>query len=149
MSETCACEWERGHFTIGDAVPSLRPCAGHLCYGDWRAEQATKGLLAQLAEAQRERDLLKLAANCERHNLSIAVAALEWYAQGGSFFDSGDRARKALAEIRGERHDTAPAVGADHCGGERCHTATRFCECTCVRCGGGTSTATDERKGGT
>jgi hypothetical protein len=56
-----------------------------------------------------------------------------------------DSAARRCAEMRGERHDVAPAVGVDHCGGERCHTAIRFCECTCVRCGG-TSTATDEKE---
>jgi hypothetical protein len=92
----------------------------------------------QLAEAQRERDR-------NARWLSTAVAALEWYEAHTNYDPGCSVAGKALAEIRGERHDIAPAVGADHCGGERCHTATRFCECTCVRCGGGISTATDEK----
>jgi hypothetical protein len=65
-------------------------------------------LEGQLDEAQRERDTLKLAASCERHLLTIAVAALEWYEEPRQH--EGDRARGALAEIRGttpERKDGA------------------------------------------
>lgn len=33
------------------------------------------------------------------------------------------------------RGNIAPAVGADHCGGLDCCTATSFCKCRCIRCG--------------
>jgi hypothetical protein len=51
VANACDCSWEGAPTsgTIGDALPFLRPCAGHLAYGDRRAREVEEKVRAQVA----------------------------------------------------------------------------------------------------
>lgn len=48
MAAICECLWCGTYRTIGEAVPFLKPCAGHEVYGDYRANQARKNIVSWL-----------------------------------------------------------------------------------------------------
>lgn len=49
--QKCACRWNYISGSIGQAVPSLKPCAGHGVYGDWRASEARKEVFTKIRSA--------------------------------------------------------------------------------------------------
>jgi hypothetical protein len=127
----------------------------NLCGVDGHGPGCVHGIVerleAQLAEAQRERDLMREYAEDEhrkgralRTHLRIAVVALEWYAgasQGQRAQDGLDVVSKALADIRGEKTSEGRPIALQ--------SQVRALDSTTPGGGSeepGTSTATDEKE---
>lgn len=58
---------------------------------------------------------------------------IEWASYWVADDPPGQRARFAEA-MRNELMQRAEAAAYVHCGGDACHSASRFCECQCPKC---------------